>query len=127
MLNSTTSEHYRMLELASRIETATPQGRVGLLNEELLRTLGRCTAAAANGSVVFSGNAVAAAQSIFAALDSSLALEKGSDLTPTIARVYRVCSQNLNDAAATGDTHKLTEIRNAISDIAYAWQALADG
>ena len=127
MLNSTASEHYRMLELASRIETATPQARVGLLNEELLRTLGHCIAAAANGGAVIGGNDVAKAQSIFAALNSSLALEQGSDLTPTIARVYSVCRENLDDAAATADTHKLTEIRNAISDIAYAWQALADG
>ena len=124
MLNLTASEHYRMLELASRIATATPQGRVSLLNEELLRVLGDCITAATTGGTVFGSDDIAKAQSIFTALDSNLALAKSSDLTPTIARIYRTCRQNLDHA--TGDAQKLAEIRSAISDIAYAWQALAD-
>lgn len=124
MLNLTASEHYRMLELASRIATATPQGRVSLLNEELLRVLGDCITAATTGRTVFGSDDIAKAQSIFTALDSNLALSKSGDLTPTIARIYGACRQNLDHA--TGDAQKLAEIRSAISDIAYAWQALAD-
>ena len=125
MLNSTTSEHYRMLELASRIDTATPRARIGLLHEELLHTLGHCIAAAGQGRAIAGSHHAGKAQSVLAALENSVTMEQGGDLAPPLARVYRACRESLNDNAA--DTHKLTEIRNAISDIAYAWQALADG
>jgi flagellar secretion chaperone FliS len=124
MLNSTTSEHYRMLELASRIDTATPRTRIGLLHEELLHTLGHCIAAAEQGRATAGSHHAGAAQSVLAALENSVMMDQDGDLAPSLARVYRACRESLTNAAA--DTHKLTEIRNAISDIAYAWQALTD-
>lgn len=116
------SQHYRMLELTSRIESASPHGLVGLLYEELLRALDLAIAAAALKKA--SGHA-SKALSIIVALEASLDIEKGGDLAVTLARIYRACSQGLNEAARNADPQKLREIREAISNIAYAWQALA--
>ena len=116
------SQHYRMLELTSRIESASPHGLVGLLYEELLRALDLAIAAAALNKA--SGHA-SKALSIIVALEGSLDVQKGGDLAVSLARIYRACSHGLSEAARTGNTQKLQEIRDAISNIAYAWQALA--
>jgi flagellar secretion chaperone FliS len=119
------SQHYRMLELKSRIESASPHGLVGLLYEELLRALDLAVVSAAKGRAISGSSHIAKALAIIVALEGSLDLEKGGDLALMLARVYRACSQGLNEAVRSGDTDTLSEIRNAISDIAYAWQAMA--
>lgn len=119
------SQHYRMLEIKSRVESASAHGLVALLYEELLRALDLCIASATKRNAVSGGNPAAKALSIIIALESSLDLEKGGDLAVTLARIYRACSQSLNEAGRTGDTEKMSKIRDAISNIAYAWQALS--
>lgn len=119
------SQHYRMLELSSRIESASPHQLVGLLYEELLRALDLASVAALKGTEIAGSSHVTKALSILIALEASLDMEKGGDLARTLARIYRACSQGLNDAARTSDSEKLADIRQAISGIAYAWQALA--
>lgn len=118
------SQHYRMLEIKSRVESASPNRLVGLLYEELLRSLDLCVASAAKGFAISGSPHTAKALSIIVTLESSLDFEKGGDLAQNLARVYRSCRQNLNDAAKTSDLQKLTEIREAVSSITYAWQAL---
>ncbi len=118
------SQHYRMLELKSRIESASPHGLVGLLYEELLRALDLAVVSAAKGREISGRSHIAKALAIIVALEGSLDLEKGGDLALTLARVYRGCNKGLNEAVRSGDTDTLSEIRSAISDIAYAWQAL---
>lgn len=120
------SQHYRMLEIKSRVESASPHGLVGLLYEELLRSLDLCIASVRKGAAIAGSPHAAKALSIIVALESSLDLEKGGDLARNLARVYRSCRQSLNDAARTSDLQKLTEIREAVSSIAYAWTAFAN-
>ena len=120
------SQHYRMLELTSRIESASPHGLVGLLYEELLRALDLAISAVALGRAGGGGNHASKALSIIVALEGSPDVERGGDLAVTLARIYRACSHGLTEAARSGDIQKLQEIRGAISNIAYAWHALAD-
>lgn len=119
------AQHYRMLELQSRVESASPHGLVGILYEELLRSLDLAIASVARGKALSGSGHITKALSIIVALDGSLDLEKGGALATTLARIYRSCRQGLNEAVKTGNAEKLQEIREAISDIAYAWQALA--
>jgi flagellar secretion chaperone FliS len=119
-------QHYRSLELKSRVESASPHGLVSLLYEELLRSLDLANASLDKGRTALGGSHAARAQSIIIALEGSIDFEKGGDLATTLARVYRACRQELNRAAPTGDLQKLAEVRDAVSDIAYAWQTLAE-
>jgi flagellar secretion chaperone FliS len=118
------SQHYRMLDLQSRVASASPHGLVVLLYEELLRSLDLIIAGHAAGKALPGHTHLAKALSIIVALESSLDFEKGGDLARTLVRIYRAATHSLNDAAREGDVTKIEEVRSAISDIAYAWQAL---
>jgi flagellar secretion chaperone FliS len=119
------SRHYRNLELASRVGEATPHALVALLYEELLRSLDIVISLANNHELLMSNAHVAKAQSILVALEGSLDFDNGGELAPVLARIYRASRKELNDAAVDGDIEKLTKLRDAISDIAYAWAALS--
>jgi flagellar secretion chaperone FliS len=118
-------QHYRSLELKSRVESASPHGLVSLLYEELLRSLDLASASLGKGRTALGSSHAAKAQSIIIALEGSIDFEKGGDLAMTLARVYRACRKGLNDALASNDQLKLAEVREAVSNIAYAWQSLA--
>jgi flagellar secretion chaperone FliS len=120
------SQHYQSLELKSRVESAGPHALVGLLYEELLRSIDLVTARCRQGHDVQASPAYSKAQSIFIALENSLDFDQGGDLAVNLARIYRAGRNSLTEAAKANDQAKLREIRDAVSHIAYAWQALAN-
>ncbi len=121
------SEHYRILDLKSRVESASPHGLVGMLYEELLHALNLAIAAATQGHHLQGSSHITKAQSIIIALEASIDFDKGGELAATLARIYRICRREISDSCTTGNARKLSEVREAISNIAYAWQALATG
>lgn len=120
------SQHYRTLELRSRVESAGRHGLVALLYEELLRALDLAIARDRRGELLQGNASIAKAQSILIALETSLDFENGGELAATLGRIYRAARASLQDASKSGDGQKLQEIRDAVSNIAYAWQSLAD-
>lgn len=118
------SQHYRMLDLQSRVASASPHGLVGLLYEELLRSLDLMIAKHARGDNIAGSPQMSKALSILVALESGLDFANGGDLAPVLSRIYRSAARNLNEAAKENDIGKVQEVRSAISHIAYAWQAL---
>lgn len=119
------SQHYRMLDLQSRIASASPHGIVGLLYEELLRSLDLIVAKHVQGKVIAGNTHLAKALSIIVALEGSLDFANGGDLAPVLYRIYRSAARSLNEAATDNDIGKIAQVRDAVSDIAHAWQALA--
>jgi flagellar secretion chaperone FliS len=120
------SQHYRSLELKSRVESSDPHALVGLLYEELIRALDLIVVRCKQGNDVAASAPVTLAQSILVALEASLDFDKGGDLANTLARIYRSARQELSASTKAGDLAKLNEIRDAISNIAYAWHALSN-
>jgi flagellar secretion chaperone FliS len=118
------SQHYRSLEIASRVDEANPHALVGLLYEELLGSLDVVIAKFAREPVTASNAHVTRARSILVALEGSLDFDKGGALAPVLARVYRAAGRELSESVASGNTAKLTELRTAISNIAFAWASL---
>ena len=119
------NQHYRTMELQSRVASASPHGLVSLLYEELLRSLDLLVLTVGRGARV-SGNAHhAKALSIIVALESSIDFDSGGDLAGVLQRIYRPAARTLNNAAQTDDIASITEVRSAISEIASAWSALA--
>lgn len=119
------NQHYRNMELQSRVASASPHGLVSLLYEELLRSLDLLVVTVGRGTPI-SGNAHhAKALSIIIALESSIDFNNGGDLAGVLQRIYRSAARHLNQAARVNDIADITEVRSAISEIAYAWAALA--
>lgn len=119
------SQHYRMLDLQSRVASASPHGLVGLLYEELLRSLDLINAKHAQGKVIAGNTHLSKALSIIVALEGSLDFTNGGELAPILHRIYRSAARSMNEAAKEDNINKINDVRSAISDIAYAWQALA--
>jgi flagellar protein FliS len=120
------SQHYRTLALKSRFERGDAHGLVALLYDELLGSIDLLVVRSSHRSKLVGSAPLTQAQSIIAALEASLDFDKGGELAAVLARIYRAARSNLNAAASDGDEYKFREIRHAISNIAYAWQALAN-
>ena len=120
------SQHYKKIELESRVTEANAHGLVSLLYKELLVTLDLLVVSA-NGGAQISGNKhYSKALSIIISLASSIDLTRGGDLSKTLQRVYRGASSELSKAAQWNDVAKIEEVREAISQIANAWNAIAE-
>lgn len=118
-------EHYRTLELESRIASANPHGLVSIMYEELLRALDLLILNHKRGKAISGSPHHGKAVSILIALDSSIDFSNGGDLAPVLQRIYHSGLRALNDAASHNVIAGVQEVRNAISDIAYAWNAMS--
>ncbi|MFN3450538.1 MAG: flagellar export chaperone FliS [Sphingorhabdus sp.] len=119
------NQQYRNLELQSRVASASPHGLVSILYEELLRALDLLSASLSRGNTISGNPHHGKALSIIIALESSIDFANGGDLANILQRIYRSSLRTLNDAARANDASGVTEVRSAISDISYAWNALA--
>ena len=120
------NQHYRDMELQSRVASASPHGLVSLLYEELLHALDLLTATAKRGTAISGNPHHTKALSIIIALETSIDFANGGDLAGVLQRIYRSAVYKLNAAAQTNDVAHIAELREAISEIAYAWAALAN-
>lgn len=119
------SEHYRTLELESRIASANPHGLISIMYEELLRTLDLLMLVHKRGNPISGSVHHGKAVSIIIALDSSIDFNNGGELATVLQRIYHSALRALNDAVSNNDVSGIEEVRTAISDIAYAWNALS--
>lgn len=118
------NQQYRNLELQSRVASASPHGLVSILYEELLRALDLLNASFVRGNSISGNPHHGKALSIIIALEASIDFNSGGDLASVLQRIYRSAIRTLNNAARANDASGVTEVRSAISDISYAWNAL---
>ena len=116
---------YRSLELASRIEGASPHALVAILYEELLRSLDVLGAALRQGRDIGREAHSQRARSILTTLIASLDFEQGAAVADTLASVYRAMALQLSTALTHGDGAKLKELRDGVAAIATSWGQLA--
>ena len=119
------NQHYRNMELQSRVASASPHGLVSLLYEELLQSLDLLVVQFSRGKPISGNPHHSKALSILIALESSIDFAKGGDLAGILQRIYRSAVHTLNNAASANDVDHVNDVRSAISEIAYAWAALA--
>lgn len=119
------NQHYRTLELQSRVASASPHGLVSILYEELIRALDLLIIGHNRGSAISGSAHHSKALSILVALESSIDFPKGGDLAPVLQRIYQSAMRTLNAAARSNNISDVKDVRAAISDIAYAWNALS--
>lgn len=116
---------YKSLELASRVEGASPHALVTILYEELLRALDVLGAALRQGKNIMREPSAVRARSILTALSASLDFEQGGGVADTLAAVYQAMMLQLSEAVAKGDAGKLAELYDGVSEISQSWRALA--
>jgi flagellar secretion chaperone FliS len=115
---------YKSLELASRVEGASPHALVGILYDELLRSLDVLGAALRQGRDIAREPSAARARSILTALSASLDFDQGGGVAQTLAGVYRAMTLTLSEATTKGDAAKLAELRDGVATISESWKRL---
>jgi flagellar secretion chaperone FliS len=115
---------YKSLELASRVEGASPHALVGILYDELLRSLDVLGAALRQGREIAREPSAARARSILMALSASLDFDQGGSVAQTLGGVYRAMTRQLLEVIADGDATKLIELRDGVETIAQSWKRL---
>ena len=121
---------YAQVDLGSKVEGASPHRLIGILFEELLRTLDTMAAALAQPGV---GAAAARpgmaerrarAGSILLGLEASLDHGRGGDLSQGLAAVYREARRLIGAGFVAGDAAALVQAREMVAEIAEAWSAI---
>jgi flagellar secretion chaperone FliS len=115
---------YKSLELASRVEGASPHALVGILYDELLRSLDVLGAALRQGREIAREPSAARARSILMALSASLDFDQGGGVAQTLAGVYRAMTLTLSEAITSGDAAKLSALRDGVETISESWKRL---
>lgn len=115
---------YKSLELASRVEGASPHALVGILYDELLRALDVLSAGLRQGKDIAREPSAARARSILTALSASLDFDQGGSVAQTLGGVYRAMTRQLSEAITDGDATKLTELRDGVEAISESWRRL---
>lgn len=114
---------YQSLDLASRMEGASPHALVSILYEELERALDIAIHAIASEQRITANSQIARAQSILIALESGLDLERGGELAETLGVIYRAMLRQL--ARSGHDSAKIGEVKTGIVEMARSWRAIA--
>jgi flagellar secretion chaperone FliS len=119
------TQSYRALELASRLEGASPHKLVSILYEELQRSLAVMEAAIGQGKTLSQERHSQRARSILVALIASLDFERGGSVASTLNGVYKVMMVRLDSAIHYNDVSKLADLREGVEYIATSWNKLA--
>ena len=116
---------YQNVDLASRIEGASPHGLVAILFDELLKALDAMAAAARAREFGQRGTRQARALSILHGLEASLDYDQGGEIATSLAAVYAEARRLVIAAARDNDPDLVLRARNMLDEIASAWRQIA--
>lgn len=117
-------QHYRNVDVMTRVEGASPHGLVEILYEELLMRMASLRATMQNGDLARRGDNQARVLAILAALDSGLDHDRGGDVAPLLATVYAEAHRQVVAAVRGGSVEMLDAARAMVADIASAWSQI---
>jgi flagellar protein FliS len=116
---------YQNVDLASRIEAATPHRLVAILLDELMKSLDAMAAACRVSDFVQRGQRQSRSLSILHGLEGSLDYEKGGDIAASLAAIYAQARKLVLAGARDNDSDTLLKAREMIGEIASAWDSIA--
>jgi len=116
---------YQNVDLASRIEAATPHRLVAILLEELLKSLDAMAAACRVSDFAQRGQRQSRSLSILHGLEGSLDFEKGGEIAMSLAAIYARARHMVLAAGRDNDAEAVVSAREMIGEIASAWDAIA--
>lgn len=115
---------YQSVDLASRIDGASPHQLVQVMYEELLKAIEAMAVATKRGDFVQRNARQARALAILTGLETSLDFEKGGEIARGLVTIYREARRLLVAAGREGDADKIDQARDMLSEIASAWDAI---
>lgn len=115
---------YRDVDVAARVQGASPHGLIMIMFEELLKSLDTLRAAERTGDGLRHGAVQARAVSILHGLETGLDYEKGGEIAANLGRIYREARRLLTTPAGPDRQSALDSARTMLGDIAGAWASI---
>lgn len=115
------ANHYKSVDLGSRIEGATPHQLVQLMYDELIKAIDAMAVAVKRGDYAQRGEKQSRSLKILVGLETSLDFDKGGEIAGSLATIYREARRLLVAAGAENDAEKVGQVRAMIGEIATAW------
>lgn len=115
---------YQSVDIASRIEGATPHQLVQIMYEELLKALDAMAFATARGDYVQRGQQQSKALGVLTGLETSLDFDKGGQIAVDLVAIYREARRLVVAGGRENDARMVTQAREMIQEIAAAWDAI---
>ena len=115
---------YQSVDIASRVEGATPHQLVQIMYEELLKALDAMAFATARGDYVQRGQQQSKALGVLTGLETSLDFDKGGQIAVDLVAIYREARRLVVAGGRENDARMVTQAREMIQEIATAWDAI---
>jgi flagellar secretion chaperone FliS len=115
---------YQSVDLASRIEGASPHRLVGILFDELIKALDTMALACRKGDFVQRGASQARALSVLHGLEGSLDFDQGGAIARGLAAIYSEARRLVLEAGRENDAARAIQAREMLHEIASAWEAI---
>lgn len=112
---------YRTVDVASKVEAATPHQLVAILYDELLQSLDAMAVATARGDLNQRGERQARALRLLSGLETSLDYKDGGDIALGLAKIYREARRLVIAAARESDPALIAQAREMLAEVAGAW------
>ena len=119
------ARNYGHIDLASRIEGASPHGLVVILYEELLKTMDAMIAAMRRRDYAQRATRQSRALSILLGLETSLDHERGGPIARDLSLVYRQARRLTMEGSRANNVEQVGKAREMVGEIASAWEKIA--
>lgn len=115
---------YQGVDIASRIEGATPHQLVQIMYEELLKSLDAMAFAALRRDYLKRGQHQSKTLAILTALETSLDFDKGGEIASGLVTIYREARRLVVAGGREDDGRSVIKAREMLGEIASAWEAI---
>jgi flagellar protein FliS len=115
---------YRDIDVASRVQGATPHGLVLIMFEELLKGLDVLRAVEAAGDLARRNAIQARVVSLLHGLETSLDHKKGGEIADNLGRIYREARRLLGTTPGMDRQSAIIQARDMLSTVSGAWEAI---
>jgi flagellar secretion chaperone FliS len=118
------SARYRDIDVAARVQGATPHGLVLIMFDELLKGIGVMQAAETVQDAARRNAAQARAISLLHGLESSLDYARGGDIAANLGRIYREARRLLGPTPGLDRQAALKQAYDMLATVSSAWEAI---
>ena len=115
---------YRDIDVAARIEGATPHALVAIMFDELLKAINTMEAAEAAHDLARRNSSEARVISLLHGLEGALDYRRGGDLAANLGRIYREARRLLNNPPGIDRRSAVAQARDMLTTVSAAWDAI---
>jgi flagellar protein FliS len=115
---------YRDIDVAARVEGATPHGLIMIMFDETLKGIDVLRAAEGAHDPLRRNSAQARVVSLLHGLESSLDYKRGGEIAANLGRIYREARRLLGPTPGMDRATALAQARDMLATVSGAWEAI---